>query len=113
VPDTIEFLAAIRARDAAAVERMLAEDPTLAMARDRDGFSAVMLARYFSWSDTTMVDLLVNARGDADLDIFEASATGRAGRVRELLAGTSASRRATRRTGSSRSTWRPSSVRRR
>jgi len=87
VPDTIEFLAAIRARDAAAVERMLAEDPTLAMARDRDGFSAVMLARYFSWSDATMVDLLVNARGDADLDIFEASATGRAGRVRELLAG--------------------------
>lgn len=86
MPDTVEFLAAIRARDGAAVGRMLADDPTLAMVRDRDGLSAVMLARYFSWSDTSMVDLLVAARGEADLDIFEASATGRTGRVRDLLA---------------------------
>jgi hypothetical protein len=48
VPETTEFLAAIRARDGAAVGRMLDDDPSLATVRDRDGLSAVMLARYFS-----------------------------------------------------------------
>lgn len=86
MPEIPEFLAAIKARDADAVARLLDEDPSLAEAREPSGLSAVMLARYFSWSDVAMVDRVVAARGEANLDIFEASATGRTSRVRDLLA---------------------------
>jgi ankyrin repeat protein len=85
VPEAPEFLAAIKARDAAAVSRLLDEEPSLAEAREPSGLSAVMLARYFSWSDLAMVDRLVAARGEENLDIFEACATGRTQRVRDLL----------------------------
>lgn len=86
MPQIPEFLAAIKARDADAVARLLDEDPSLAEAREPSGLSAVMLARYFSWSDVAMVDRVVAARGEANLDIFEACATGRTSRVRDLLA---------------------------
>ena len=86
MPQIPEFLAAIKARDADAVARLLDEDPSLAEAREPSGLSAVMLARYFSWSDVAMVDRVVAARGEANLDIFEACATGRTSPVRDLLA---------------------------
>lgn len=86
MPEPAEFLAAIKARDVEAVARLLDEECSLAEAREPSGLSAVMLARYFSWSDLTMVDRLVAARGEENLDIFEACATGRTQRVRHLLA---------------------------
>jgi ankyrin repeat protein len=84
---TSELFAAIRTGDEAAVERLLASDPTLAAARDQDGLTAVMLARYFSYSRTAVLDRLLTARGDDDLDVFEAAATGRTARLGSLLAG--------------------------
>jgi ankyrin repeat protein len=82
-----ELFAAIRTGDEAAVDRLLVADPGLAAARDPDGLTAVMLARYFSFSRTAVLDRLLAARGDDDLDVFEAAATGRTARLRVLLAG--------------------------
>ncbi len=82
-----ELFAAIRTGDEAAVERLLAADPALASGRDPDGLSAVMLARYFSFSRTAILGRLLAARGDDDLDVFEAAATARTERLRTLLAG--------------------------
>jgi len=53
-----------------------------------------MLARYFSFSRTAILERLLAARGDDDLDVFEAAATGRTARVRSLLAGNLALARA-------------------
>jgi hypothetical protein len=86
VEDPQQLFAAIRSGDEAAVSTLLAEDPGLARAHDPDGLSAVMLARYWSFARTDILERVLAARGD-DLDIFEAAATGRTGRVRELLAG--------------------------
>jgi ankyrin repeat protein len=80
-----QLFAAIRTRDEAAVDRLLTDAPDLAAATDPDGLTAVMLARYWSWSDARIVERVVSARGPDGLDIFEASATGRTARVRELL----------------------------
>ncbi len=79
------LFAAIKTGDEAGVEELLEADPELAVARDRDGLSAVMVARYFSWSRTAVVDRLLAARGDDALDLFEAAATGRTARVAALL----------------------------
>jgi ankyrin repeat protein len=80
-----ELFAAIRTADEGAVQRLLAADPALSGARDPDGLSAVMLARYFSYQRTAILDRVVAARGEDDLDIFEAAATGRTARLRALL----------------------------
>jgi ankyrin repeat protein len=82
-----ELFAAIRTGDEEAVGRLVAAEPALAAARDSDGLTALMLARYFSFARTTILDRLLAARGDDDLDVFEASATGRTARLRTLLAG--------------------------
>jgi ankyrin repeat protein len=79
------LFAAIRTGDEAQVESLLAHSPELAAARDPDGLSAVMLARYFTWSRTEIVDRLVLSRGEGELDVFEAAATGRVDRLRALL----------------------------
>jgi ankyrin repeat protein len=89
-----DLFAAIRTGDEAAVARLLAADSALAAALDPDGLSAVMLARYFSFSRTAILERLLAARGDDDLDVFEAAATGRTARVRSLLAGNLALARA-------------------
>jgi ankyrin repeat protein len=81
-----ELFAAIRSGDEAAVDRLLTTDPALSSAIDRDGLTAVMLARYFSFARTDIVKRVVTARGEDGLDVFEAAATGRTGRVRSLLA---------------------------
>ena len=80
------LFAAIRTGDEDGVERLLAEDPALSAARDGDGLSAVMLARYFSFARTSILERVIAARGEHELDIFEAAATGRTSRVGELLA---------------------------
>ncbi len=76
------LLSAIKGDDIASVERILAEDPALAGARDADGLTPVMNARY--WFKLDALDRLVAVRGD-DLDIFEAAMTGRADLVRAHL----------------------------
>lgn len=81
--DVEELLAAIRADDLESVDRLLASDPQLASARDGEGLTPVIQARY--WFKRPSLDRLLAVRGD-DLDIFEAAVTGRADLVRDHLA---------------------------
>lgn len=67
--------------DAARVAELVADDPTLASARDRNGVSAVMLSRYRLDRATTDALLAV----DPELDVFEATALGYIDRLRERL----------------------------
>jgi adenosylhomocysteine nucleosidase len=76
-----EMMAAVAAGDTERVKTLIAEDPTLAMARGDDGVSAVLLARYRF--DRPTMDALLAA--DPDLDLFEASALGRIDRVRVAI----------------------------
>lgn len=85
VERTDEFLAAVKAGEGDTVRRLLAADPALATLRDRDGLSVLMVARYWSFKRSDIVDRIVEARGEETLDLFEAAATGRAGRAAELL----------------------------
>jgi ankyrin repeat protein len=77
----VDIMAAVTAGDTERVTALLAEDPSLAMARGDDGVSAVLLARYRF--DRPTLDALLAA--DPDLDLFEASAVGRIDRVRTAL----------------------------
>jgi ankyrin repeat protein len=81
-----DLFAAIRSADEVAVGRLLDETPDLARSHDPDGLSAVMLARYFSFARTAILERVIAARGETDLDIFEAAATGRTARLVALLA---------------------------
>ncbi len=85
VDRTDEFLVAVKSGEGDTVARLLSADPDLATIRDRDGLSVLMVARYWSFRRSDIVDRLLEARGEATLDVFEASATGRAGRVAGLL----------------------------
>lgn len=76
-----ELIAAVTADDAESVARLVAEEPTLASTRDRDGVSVIMLSRYRFDRGTT--DALL--AGDPELDIFEATALGYIDRLRERL----------------------------
>jgi ankyrin repeat protein len=82
MPTAEELIAAVNADDAERVAAIVAEDPALAMARDRDGVSAVMLSRYRFARPVT--DALLAA--DPDLDVFEAATLGYADRLRACLA---------------------------
>jgi len=77
-----EFFAAIHDNDRAHVEQLLAADPTLARARNQQGASALMQARYEGRHD--LVELLRGKVGE--LDIFEAATLGDLPRLRALLA---------------------------
>ena len=77
-----EMMAAVAAGDTDRVAALLADDPSLAMARRADGVSALLLARYRF--DRPTMDALLAA--DPDLDLFEAAALGRIDRLRERLA---------------------------
>ena len=81
--DVDELLEAIRTDDLDAVDRLLVAAPELAAARNAEGLSAVILARY--WFKRPALDRLLAVRGD-DLDIFEAALTGRADLVQARLA---------------------------
>jgi ankyrin repeat protein len=76
-----ELIDAVNADDAGRVAELIAADPALASARDRDGVSAIMLSRYRSVRATT--DALLAA--DPELDIFEATTLGYIDRLRERL----------------------------
>jgi len=76
-----ELIEAVTADDADRVMSLLADDPTLAAARDEHGVSALMLSRYRSAREVTDALLAV----DPDLDVFEAAALGYIDRLRERL----------------------------
>jgi uncharacterized protein len=75
------IIEAIRTGDVARVNEMLDRDPSLASSKNENGVSAVLLATYYGRSE--IAEALLE-RGAA-LDIFEASAVGRVGRVKEIL----------------------------
>ena len=77
-----DLIDAVVADDAARVAELLAEDPSLASTRDRDGVSAIMLSRYRFDRATTDALLAV----DPELDVFEAATLGYIDRLRERLA---------------------------
>ena len=76
-----DMIVAVNAGDAGRVAALLAEDPGLVAARDADGVSALMLARYRF--DRPVADALLAA--DPDFDVFEATALGYVDRLRERL----------------------------
>ena len=76
-----DLFAAIEADDVARVRALLAEEPSLAAARDREGVSALMRARYRS--DEGVIEAV--AAAVPSLDVFEASSFGDLDRLTELL----------------------------
>jgi len=81
MPSPDDFFAAISGRNAAVAKQLLTADASLATARNRQGVSAVMLARYYNQGD--VVDTILALRDD--LDIFEAATFSRLDRLRVLL----------------------------
>ena len=78
---TTDIFTAIKEGDLDAVRRLVAADPALARARNEQGISAILFARY--QFRMNVVDILLAAR--PELDIFEAAALGDTGRVAEIL----------------------------
>jgi len=76
-----DLIDAVTAGDTERVRELLAEDPSLVAARDEEGVSALLLARYRFDRETT--DALLAA--DPELDVFEAAALGYVDRLRERL----------------------------
>jgi uncharacterized protein len=76
-----DLIEAINAGDAERVGAILADDPALVAARDDEGVSALMLARYRF--DRAVTDVLLAA--DPELDVFEAATLGYLDRLRERL----------------------------
>jgi len=77
-----EFFAAIHDNDHTRVEQMLAADPALASARNANGVSAVLQARYEGRHE--LVAMLRSKLGA--LDVFEAATLGEVPRLQSLLA---------------------------
>jgi ankyrin repeat protein len=78
---TNELFTAVVAGDVETVRRLVREDPSLASARDGSGLPVVLLALFNRQRE--VADALLEA--EPELGILEASAVGRAERVRELL----------------------------
>ncbi len=77
-----DLFAAIAAGDTERVKALLGGDPELAVARDDDGVSALMQARYRN--DRASMDAIVSLV--PELDLFEAAAFEDLDRLTELLA---------------------------
>ncbi len=76
-----QFMAAVQSGSVDAVRTMLANDPSLASARDGGGISALMNALY---RHQQKVGEILRA-AHPGLDIFEAASVGDSARLRELL----------------------------
>jgi ankyrin repeat protein len=76
-----EVISAVQSGDIEHLRKLLASDPSLASARDESGVSALMHAFYRR--QQAAADLLLNAL--SQLDIFEATAAGKAKKVSEIL----------------------------
>jgi len=81
MPTHADVIAAVQAGDAAKVRSLLQDDPLLAAAKDANGVSALMFAFYYRRSE--IADLLLAAK--SELDIFEATASGNAEKVLDIL----------------------------
>ena len=81
MPTHADVIAAVQAGDAAKIRSLLHDDPALAAAKDANGVSALMFAFYYRRSE--IADLLLAQK--SDLDIFEATAAGKADKVSEIL----------------------------
>ena len=79
--DPAPLFDAVRDGNIDALKRRLAEDPSLARARNEDGLSIVLFALYLGRADA--VEALL--AGSVPLDIFEAAALGLPERVADLL----------------------------
>lgn len=79
--DPQEVFEAIQENDVARLKEVLAKDPSLAGAKDENGVSALMKARYHFRIE--MVEALVAAK--PELDIFEAAAMGNRERAKDLV----------------------------
>jgi uncharacterized protein len=80
-PANVDIFEAIEAGDEEVVRNLLARDPAVAQARDEQGISAVMQARYHGRSE--IVDRLMAE--ELELNVFEASAIGRLERAAILV----------------------------
>jgi ankyrin repeat protein len=78
---TQDIIAAVRAGNIDKVRKLLSEERELVNAKDETGQSALMVALYHGRRDIADVLLAHNPT----LDIFEAAATGKLERLRELL----------------------------
>jgi ankyrin repeat protein len=81
-PRTAPLIAAITGGDVEAVRELVREDPSLASARDANGLPVILLALFHQ--QRTAAEALLEA--EPELGVLEAAATGRADRLRELLA---------------------------
>jgi uncharacterized protein len=81
VPTHADVIVAVQAGDVGKIRGLLATDPSLAAARDAKGVSALMFAFYHRRPE--IADLLLAAK--PDLDIFEATAAGKADKVSQIL----------------------------
>jgi uncharacterized protein len=79
---TTDFVDAVKAGDTARVRELLASDEGLATARDENGVSALMLARYMGSPDEVVAAIRERV---AELDVWEAATFGDVERLRELL----------------------------
>src|SRR5689334_1844381 len=68
-----ELFTAIKGGEPDRVRALIADDPALAAARDENGFSAVLTARYHR-QDAALAALLA---AGPELDVLDAAATGR------------------------------------
>jgi uncharacterized protein len=78
---TTDFLTAVKEGNLPFVEQMAARNPGLVNAKAPSGVSALMLATYFG--ESAVAAYLIEQ--GAVLDIFDAAATGKVNRVRELV----------------------------
>ena len=76
-----EFIDAVTQGDVTKVNEMLRADPSLAQAKDQSGLSVIMKATYHGKRD--VVDALLDS--GAELNIFEAAATGQTQRLAALI----------------------------
>jgi ankyrin repeat protein len=81
MPTDADLIAAVKDGDAARVAELVATEPELSGSRDRDGVSALMLARYRL--DRPVTDALLQA--DPELDVFEATSLGYVDRLHACL----------------------------
>jgi ankyrin repeat protein len=75
-----QMLEAVKSGDVASVNALLDANPSLVNAKNESGVSAILLATYFGHRDIAEVLL---AKG-AELNIFEAAASGQLDRIRML-----------------------------
>ncbi len=81
MPTDTDLIAAIKSNEVARARQIVEADCSLANARDENGVSAIMNARYRG--QTELVELLL-ASG-VILDVFEAATLGNLARLREVL----------------------------